>query len=294
MITQTPLSQDSDIVQMRDLLYRLPNGDGVVDFEEAIQLPEVRPNICLWHQDDHLIAFAYVDNYDNLWFALDPACLASPVPSEIVAWGLACLRRRNQSGATGLTLDAVCRADDHQRLALLEKFGFVRGEERSLQYSRSLNEPVQVIPCPPGFQLRSVRGEEEVDDLVTLHRAAFGTDQMTVAQRLAIMRAPQYDPSLDLVAVAPGGELAGFCTGGIDPSIPTCGTTDPVGVHPGYRRLGLGKALLSAALQALKARGVKTVTFGTSSQNLPMRRLGEAARFVVVSEKLWLSRPVER
>jgi len=85
-----------------------------------------------------------------------------------------------------------------------------------LQYARSLNEPISEYAFPPGFFLRHVEGEHEVESLVTLHRAAFGTENMTVEQRLAIMHAPQYERELDFVAVAPNGELSAFCICGFD------------------------------------------------------------------------------
>jgi hypothetical protein len=43
------------------------------------------------------------------------------------------------------------------------------------------------------------------------HRAAFGTEYLTVEERLATMREPEYDPELDLLAVAPDGRLAAYC-----------------------------------------------------------------------------------
>ena len=43
---------------------------------------------------------------------------------------------------------------------------------------------------------------------------------------------------------------------------------------------------------ALKNRGARVVELGTSSQNLPMQGLAEKLGFVVVSEKLWLSKQV--
>jgi mycothiol synthase len=76
--------------------------------------------------------------------------------------------------------------------------------------------------------------------LVALHRAAFGTDHMTAAERRAMMSAPDYDPELDLVVVAPDGRLAGFCVCGIPVEENAVtrrneGYADPVGVHPAFQ-----------------------------------------------------------
>jgi mycothiol synthase len=159
-------------------------------------------------------------------------------------------------------------------------------------YERSLGAPIPEHAFPSGFSLRSVTGEQEVERLVALHRSAFGTENMTVEQRLAIMRAPQYDPELDLVAIAPNGELSAFCICGFTDSGQQVGYTDPIGTHARYKRLGLGKAIVTAGLQTLKNRGARTAELGTSSENLAMRRLAEALGFVLVSESLWFSRTV--
>ncbi len=62
-----------------------------------------------------------------------------------------------------------------------------------------------------GYTIRPVAGEAEAEALVALHRAAFGSEHMTAAERLTWMRQPDYDPALDLVAVAPNGSLAAYC-----------------------------------------------------------------------------------
>jgi ribosomal protein S18 acetylase RimI-like enzyme len=113
---------------------------------------------------------------------------------------------------------------------------------------------------------------------------------MTVEQRLAIMRAPQYDPELDWVADAPNGELAAFCICGFEGSSREVGYTDPIGTHARYKRRGLGKAMVAAGLRALRDRGAKTVALGTSSDNAAMRRLAEALGSSIVSESVWFSR----
>lgn len=68
--------------------------------------------------------------------------------------------------------------------------------------------------------------------------------------------------------------------------------TDPIGVHPRFQRLGLGKAVVTTGLRLLKSRGVATVELGTGSDNIPMQRLAESLGFVCVAEKLWFSKSV--
>jgi ribosomal protein S18 acetylase RimI-like enzyme len=286
------LRDETDLQRLRAFLKQLPHESNMGDFEEQIQLPTVRVTTRLWERADELIACAYVDGGNNLSFDIADGYRSEQLEQEIVDWGLACVKQRNTDRCEDLTLDASCSADDLEQLRFLEKFGFVRETIRSLKYSRSLAEPINEFPFPPGFSLRSVTGENEVDALVALHRAAFGTDNMTVEERLAIMRAPNYAPDLDLVAVAPSGELCAFCICGFEEGDEQIGFTDPIGTHPNYQRLGLGKAIVSAGLRALKDHGATSAETGTSSENLPMQKLAERLGFVCVAESLWFSKKV--
>ncbi len=86
--------------------------------------------------------------------------------------------------------------------------------------------------------------------------------------------------------------MAAFCICGIVPRNAATGFTDPIGVHPNYQKQGLGRALVTAGMQALQRRGVSRVQLGTSSKNVGMQRLAEVLGFKVVSEGLWYSKTI--
>jgi ribosomal protein S18 acetylase RimI-like enzyme len=115
---------------------------------------------------------------------------------------------------------------------------------------------------------------------------------MTVEYRLAMMNSPQYIKEMDLVAVSANDELCAFCVCGFDDSDKEIGYTDPIGTHPSFQRMGLGKAVISAGLIALKKAGANAVRLGTSSENIAMQKLASELRFTCVSEKLWFSKIV--
>ena len=117
---------------------------------------------------------------------------------------------------------------------------------------------------------------------------------MTVAERSRWMRAPGYDPALDLVAVAPDGSLAAYCfcaiqqeenrlTGRND------GVTDPLATHPRHQSRGLARALLCAGMARLQARGAERALLGTSSDNRAMQAAAQAVGYRIESERVWLS-----
>jgi ribosomal protein S18 acetylase RimI-like enzyme len=50
-------------------------------------------------------------------------------------------------------------------------------------------------------------------------------------------------------------------------------------VDPAYRRQGVGRMLLDATLEALKARGAPRVVLSTAEQNVPAQHLFDRAGF---------------
>jgi len=293
-----PSLSEYDILKMRTLLQRPGNELTVSDFDELIALESIRLETRIWSNQRHnLIAFAFVDDFNNLRFAVDEKYRSAALEEELVGWGVACQQRRNAAGGERATLDASCCVDNRNRLAFLEKHGFIREETRTLNYQRDLLLPISPAIPPDGFSLKSLKGEEQAGSLAALHRAAFGTNHMTLEYRLAMMRVPHYDPNLDLFIEAPTGKPVAFCFCSIaveenEKHDSKQGYTDPIGVDPGYQGRGLGKAVLIAGLQALKNRGMEVANLATSSQNIPMQKLAESAGFLVVSEKMWFSKIV--
>lgn len=288
----------TDLQAMKTFLAGLPGKPTLVDFDEVMATPSVQAVTRLWSADSgNLVAFAYVDDYNNLWFEISPNFNEPSLQDEIVAWGVDCVRRRNAKSGGQDTLDAVCEPEAQAHLAVLRTHGFQETGLRTLKYARSLEEPLAEYTLPDGFSLRPTGGEAEVDALVALHRAAFADDAMTVEYRLAMMRAPQYVPELDLLVIAPDGELAAFCVCSIDEDenrrtgVKT-GWPDPIGVRPRYQGMGLGKTILGAALRRLRQRGLTQACLGTSSDNLPMQRLAGLLGFHLISEKIWFSKSI--
>jgi mycothiol synthase len=283
---------DHDIEAMRDLLKRLSTKSTVVDFEEQMLLASVRATTRIWRQDNQVVGFAYVDDYNNLWFDTENDSILAELESELIEWGVVCIKRRNAETGAENSMDFACRADYSLRIEILRKHGFTQQPVRSLHYARSLSEPLIEAPFPAGFSFRCVAETDSIEQLVGLHRAAFGTDYMTVEERLAIMSVPKYVRTMDLVAVAPNHELAAFCICGFLDLDKKIGYTDPIGTHPRYQKIGLGKALVTAGLAILKDTGANIVELGTSSDNIAMQKLAAGLGFVCISEKLWFSKAV--
>jgi ribosomal protein S18 acetylase RimI-like enzyme len=268
------------------------------DLYEELSAQEVQSTARLWHANGTLVGFAYVNQYQNLVDIFDERVFTPAIEAEMMDWAVVAARQRNKAHGEILTLDASTLDSDQSRLALLERHNFEHAEEDSLLFARSLEGTLPEPRLPAGFSIRPMGGEAEVNAYVALHRAAFGTENMTVEYRRVIMSTPSYLPELDLVAVAPNGDLAAFCVCQIFPDdTPRAGGrqegwTDPIGTHPNYQRLGLAKALIVAGMYRLKGRGIDTALLGTSSKNIAMQHVAESLGFRVASRTLFYSKAV--
>jgi mycothiol synthase len=297
-ISSRPYIHPEDLPALVDFLKTVRPAEWIneypslVDLQESMGRVSIREKTRLWvDEQGRLIAFAFVlEPYNNLAFELKPVA-GHEIENELITWGI-----KSADGSMD-SLDTSCREDDLRRISLLERNGFIRREENTLRLARSLEEPIPPPLLPAGFTIRPITGEIEVDPIVALHRSVFGTSNMTREERLAIMRTPDYDPTLDLVVVAPGGHLAGYCTCSISPvenklTGRKVGHTDPVAVHPEFQRRGLACALLLKSAQLLKERGMELAMLGTSSDNLPMQKAARAAGFRVYSKRIWFSKSI--
>jgi len=126
---------------------------------------------------------------------------------------------------------------------------------------RSPRAPIESSQVPVGFVIRPLDGTGEVEAYVELHRDVFQSKAMTVEWRRRTLAQPAYRPDLDLVAVAPDGKLVGFCVSWLSPEPDDilAGQIEPLGVHPEYRGIGLGKALLAAGLAGMLRYGAETI-----------------------------------
>ncbi len=297
-----PCTNATDLQAMIDLLYaarpvnRLGDYPSEIDLREMLVTERQPQHTRLWLMPDgSLAAFALVDAFNNLWFEM--AVTADELADQIIRWGVEDLCASMPEADSTLTLDTNCSDDNAERLALLKQYGFVEQPVRTLHLTRSLDEPIPQPEYPAGFTVRPIAGEGEAEQVTALHQAAFGTQNFTLEDRLAIMRTPDYDPTLDLIVIAPTGEFAGYCTGQINATKNArtgqqIGSTDPVAVHPMYQRRGLARALLLSGCHLLKQRGMDLAELGTSSKNIAMQRAAESSGFRVEATTLWFAKTI--
>ncbi len=294
-------SNETDLSVMISLVLRRPPDrvaefPCVADLQELLSLAEIREHTRLWHDvRDGLVGFAIFNpTYNSLAFQIEPSLTDDELIEQMLDWGLAEWR---QSGASE-SLQVSCRDDDLARIAWLEQRGFVRDLECAWHYVRALQGDIPLPQLPDGFVIRPVLGESEAEQLVELHRAAFGTENLTVEERLSWMRTSEYKPELDLVAVSPDGNLVGYvlCQISEQENVQRgrkVGYTDPVAVHPAFQRRGLARSLLLTGLRLLQGRGMDWAELGTGSENTAMQKAAESVGFVLRNKTLFFMHPLE-
>ena len=82
---------------------------------------------------------------------------------------------------------------------------------------------------------------------------------------LDIQRCPLYRRDLDIVAVAPNGDLASFCTVWYD-DVTRSAYFEPVGTYAPYQRRGLATAVMVEGLHRVKHLGATIAFVGGYSQ----------------------------
>jgi len=258
--------------------------------------------VVLWQPGSEVLACALVwvppptERSDVFFgFVVHPSARQGDLPGQILAWVEE--HAATLAGpATRLTTSAS--QDDHWRLAIVPTFGFAP-IRYFLRMIRRLDESLPVIPPPSGYQIRPLAGLDEVDAWVALFNAAFADHwehyDATAEERQIEMARPRYRPDLDLVAVAPDGILAAFCS---------CGLSDLddgsreawielVGPHPAHRRQGLARAALAAALAALRDDGLTEAKLGVDAESpTGATSLYEALGFTVAQTTTVFRRPI--
>jgi mycothiol synthase len=296
-ITNRPYENEKDFQTMLDLMERIRPASHArdypikVDIEENLASEAIRANVKLWFDAGRPIGWAYVDDFNNLRWELELP-YTDTVGAEMVAWGEDCTRSGKVLVAgEESTLDASCRDDYQERLDFLTRHGFRQTENVSVHMKRDLSKPIPQPDLPEGYLIRPVSGVEDAEAIAATHRAAFGSDYMTTENRLIIMNSNEYDPTLDLVLIAPDGTVAGYCTCSTSPDGE--GSTDPVAIHPNHQRKGLAKALLLKGLGLLKERGMKSAKFTTGGDNIAMQKSGESVGFFLKGKTLWFEKEVK-
>ncbi len=163
-----------------------------------------------------------------------------------------------------------------------------RGYRRTRGYlhlQRGLGEALPTGSVPDGLIVRSCKGEPEVAARAKAQYGAFNSSapfELYLERFARFMRSPVYDSELDIVAAAKDGQIGGFCIVWTDP-YNQVGLFEPVGTHPEYQHMGLGRAVMQEGLYRLKERGMKSAIVSTFEDNQSALNLYQSLGFQIIN-----------
>lgn len=140
---------------------------------------------------------------------------------------------------------------------IARKRGYHRTDDFSYYGRRSLEDRLPEVCLPEGYTLRSIRSDHEIQQRAAMNALA-GNEINLQKYKTMMKEAPEYRQDLDLIALDPNGNVAGYCTVWYD-GISRIGIFEPYAIHPCHLRKGLGRNLLFEGMKRLKHLGAKAV-----------------------------------
>ena len=287
-----------DQQRMAELAQTFPDGNlHVIDLPYrlsswAFDHPE---NIGLW-EDENRQLLAWTVLQTPFWaidYAMHPIAFQQGILREMLAWASSRAQQiRAQPNGRPMWFVHV-RADQSTYMHELEHAGFRSIEQdpddpwSGLYLERLGRQTAPDATLPAGFTIRPLAGQQEVAAYVTLHQTVFGSPNMTIDWRTQTLQRPEYVADLDLVVEGPDGQLVAFCvcwTAATDHGTALTGQIEPLGVHPDFQKLGLGRAVLLEDVRRMQDRGVAQMIVETDDYRDAAVALYQAAGFEVTQK----------
>ena len=157
---------------------------------------------------------------------------------------------------------------DAPQLAALTRAGFAPQNNRMLRLVREIQpSDLDAVALPVGFHFADMQdGEISAADRVKIHQDVWQPSKVTPEAYARLQATPLYRPDLDVMVVAPSGEIAAYALGWLDPGSRS-GLMEPVGTRAEFRRQGLGKSLIREVTRRFAALGTQQATIGTYEKN---------------------------
>ena len=256
---------------------------------------ELEKDVYLWETDEGAIAAVLNrEGAGQAFLQIDPAHKTTDLDEQMITLAEGHLRTQSRRG--GLVLWIWSDSGDIQRRGILERGGYTHiADADEYQWRRNLELPIPDSPAREGYTIRALGEVSELPARSWASWRAFHPDEPDkdydndYSWYLNIQSAPLYRRDLDLVAIAPAGEVAAFTTIWYDDATRS-GYFEPVGTMPEHQRRGLARSLLCEGMRRLKKMGAtQAMTFGGEppANALYQSVLGPEFDLFVPWEKRW-------
>ncbi len=236
--------------------------------------------IFIWETSaEEMVAVLNPEERGEVFLQVHPAFRIPALEEEMLGAAEAHLTASTQNGKR--MLNVWTDANDAARHNILTRRGYIKTKHAEYQRRRALSVPIPDVPIPQGYTVRALGNKEEWPARSWLSWQAFHPAEPDENYEgwewyHNIQRIPLYRRDLDLVAVAPSGEFASFCTIWYD-DVTRSACFEPVGTAPAHQRRGLGKAVMSEGLRRVERLGATTALVG--SYSFPAHALYESVGF---------------
>lgn len=285
IFNESDLEAIAHLINTCEKVDRLYEGTSLSQLQQKFNEPSVDKarDIRLWFDaNGELIGFAQlwisepaevIDG--SLLFRVHPDARGGDVEAAAIAWGEVRMREVSAIPGAPVKLRSSAHAEDRDRISLLTSSGF-KPDRYFCRLARSIWEPIPEPQLPQGFTLIQFPGEQDAEAWVEMFNQSFidhwNHHDLTVEKFKYDLAKPDYRNDLDLIAVADDGKFVSFCYCEI--SVDECDRTGRnegwiacLGTRRGFRKIGLGRAMLLAGLHRLKAAGVETAILGVDADN---------------------------
>jgi len=215
----------------------------------------------MWESNGKLVAIAMPDGGpEEAHFMIHPDYETRDLAEEMLSVSEEKLSIQKDDGRRFLGVWAM--ADDTLRREMLGEHGYEPKDLVETQHRRDLSLPIEDVPVPVGYQIRALGDGLELLERCYASGLGFHEGDIKIAVENRddptwyrnIQHAPLYRRDLDLVAIAPDGAVASFCTIWFD-DVTRSAYYEPVATVPAHQRRGLSRALLTEGLHRLKQMG---------------------------------------
>ena len=288
MRTSRPYAGEADLPQIAELVTACDaadgtgNGTSVEELRQTFADPSVdlAQNFRLWEDDGVLVGYGELYSSEltdeiqtTLFFYAHPAASErAMLGGQIVAWAAQRSDEVGRNHDISVCLRVTAFEADEWRRSILEHAAFTI-ERYALDMLMLLDVPLPEAQMPDGFTLRAAR-LDDAEAWTAMYNQAF-IDQWNYhpwqpEQFAQWFNDPDNDPELCLVALAPDGTFAAFCWCTIFAAENERlgyneGHIDLLGTRRGFRRRGLGRAMLLQGLRRLQAAGVQVARLGVDA-----------------------------
>jgi predicted N-acetyltransferase YhbS len=158
---------------------------------------------------------------------------------------------------------------DEALQALVQQRGYEKDAERARYDSELIIGDLPEQRLPEGYVIQSMAQENDIE----LRREIFGrafnhTDPAEWPSAFSceeLQRAPDYRKDLDIYVVSPNGKYVACCITWYD-SLNWMAILEPVGTHPDFRGLGLGREVVFEGIRRAANLGAEKVQVGSGQR----------------------------